>query len=137
VYKRQQLPNYQQIPAKWRAVVKRQWHSLYENRSRNQAVWSQCTANTSKTDFRENFRGWLRHCTGRRWSLFRFQMESKEFSIDLIFPIRNRSENQEYLPGQGVGLRVGVKAAGALSWQSCHFQVQIIWKSRSLKLLEP
>ena len=26
VYKRQQLPNYQSIPAKCNAVVKRQWH---------------------------------------------------------------------------------------------------------------
>jgi hypothetical protein len=41
------LLNYQQIPAVWCAVVKRQWHSLCANSSRNQAVWSQCTSNRS------------------------------------------------------------------------------------------
>jgi hypothetical protein len=47
VYKWHQMPKYQQIPAKCCAVVKRQWHPLYGNRSSNHVVWSQCTANTS------------------------------------------------------------------------------------------
>jgi len=47
VYKRQQLPNYKQIPAKCWAVVKRQWQPLCANRIRNQLVWSQFTSNTS------------------------------------------------------------------------------------------
>ena len=46
-YKRQHLPNYKQIPAKWRAIVKRKWRPLCASRSTNQAVWSQCTSNTS------------------------------------------------------------------------------------------
>jgi len=60
-------------------------------------------------------------------------MDFKEFLIDLIFPVYNRNEIREYFPNGGVG----VKAAGTLSCKSCHFEMPIIWKSRSLKLLEP
>jgi hypothetical protein len=59
-------------------------------------------------------------------------MGYKKFLIYLIFPVWNKNEKQKYLSEGG-----GLKAAGALPWQSFHFQVPIIWKFQSLKLLEP
>jgi hypothetical protein len=41
----------------------------------------------------------------------------------------NRNEYQEYF--------LGVKAAGAYGWQSCHVHVSTVLKSGSLNLLEP
>jgi len=100
VYKRHQMPNYQQIPAKCWEMAKRQWQNLCFNRRRNQLVCSQYTSNMSNR-FCQNWRGWLRHYTISRSSWIRFLMEYIECLIDLILPVSNRNENQEYLPFGG------------------------------------
>jgi hypothetical protein len=60
VLKRQQLPNYRQLPVKWRAVVKHHWHPLKPIG----VEIKQCEVSVRvirQKDFRETWRGWLRH----------------------------------------------------------------------------
>jgi hypothetical protein len=78
------------------------------------------------------WRIWVRLQTGR--SRVRFPIVSLEFFIDIILPAAlwpwgvvsasNRNDCQEYF--------LGVKAAGAYSWQPYHFYVPIV-----LKIWEP
>jgi hypothetical protein len=83
------------------------------------------------------WRSWFRHCgTNRKVAglipdcdigIFHWRITSH--SGPGVDSACNRYEYQEYF--------LGVKAAGALDWQSCHLHEPIVLKSGSLNLLEP